>query len=160
VRRPPSLARQLIQGLLLQPHLARTLEFPQPDDGSAEGATLCALVAYCAQAEGEPTPAGILQAFVETPHEPVLADVLAAAEDHQLDALAIEAQVRDGLDRWWQQARRAGAPAPAAEASPEEAKRLKQLDFIRQRVAGTANVPSAHAETDGTEQGVRREVLP
>jgi DNA primase len=160
VRRPPSLARQLIQGLLLQPQLARTLEFPRPDDGSAEGATLCALVAYCAQAEGEPTPAGILQAFVETPHEPVLADVLAAAEDHQLDALAIEAQVRDGLDRWWQQARRAGAPAPAAEASPEEAKRLKQLDFIRQRVAGTANVPSAHAETDGTEQGVRREVLP
>jgi threonine synthase len=37
VRRPPSLARQLIQGLLLQPQLARTLEFPRPDDGSVLG---------------------------------------------------------------------------------------------------------------------------
>lgn len=160
VRRPPSLARQLIQGLLLQPRLARTLEFPQPDDGSAESATLCALVTYCAQAEGELSPAGILQAFVETRHEQVLADVLAAAEDHQLDALAIEAQVRDGLDRWWQQARRTGAPAPAGDASPEEAKRLKQLDFIRQRVAGTANLPPPLADTDGGEPGSRREVLP
>jgi DNA primase len=160
VRRPPSLARQLIQGLLLQPGLARTLEFPQPDDRTLEGATLCALVTYCAEAEGELSPAGILQAFVETRHEQVLADVLAAAEDHQLDALAIEVQVRDGLDRWWQQARRTGAPAPAGDASPEEAKRLKQLDFIRQRVAGTANLPAPVADLDGTEPGSRREVLP
>ena len=159
MRRPPSLARQLIHGLLLQPKLARTLEFPQPDDGSAEAATLCALVAYCAQAEGELSPAGILQAFVDSAHEQVLADVLAAAEDHQLDALAIEAQVRDGLTRWWEQARHR-RPSPAGTRQPEEAKRLKQLDFIRQRVAGTANLPTARADNDGGEPDSRREVLP
>ena len=116
VRRPPSLTRQLIQGLLLQPHLVRTLEFPQPKDPSPESATLRALVAFCAQGDAELTPAGILQAFVGTDQEGVLAEVLAAAEDHQLDASASEAQVRDGLTRWWQQARRAGAPVPATES--------------------------------------------
>ena len=157
VRRPPSLARQLIQGLLLQPGLARSLEFPQPADPSPESAALCALVAFCAEAEGELSPGGILQAFTGSAHENLLVDVLAAAEDHQLDALAVEAQVRDGLARWWQQARRVGAPAPASgAASPEEAKRLKQLEFVRQRVAGIANA----TPTDGTEPGSRGEVLP
>jgi hypothetical protein len=70
--------------------------------------------------------------------------------------------VRDGLDRWWQHARRTGAPAPTSDtASPEEAKRLKQLDFIRQRVAGTANLPPPHGmEPESTEPSSRREVLP
>ncbi len=156
-RRPPSLARQLIQGLLLQPRLAKSLEFPQPDDPAPESVALCALVTFCAEAQGELSPGGILQAFTGSAHENLLVDVLAAAEDHQLDTLAVEAQVRDGLARWWQQARRAGAPAPASGAdSPEEAKRLKQLEFVRLRVAGIANAPP----TDGTEPGSRREVPP
>ena len=52
VRRPPSLTRELIQGLLLQPALARSLEFPRPDDGTPDGAALVALVDYCAAADG------------------------------------------------------------------------------------------------------------
>ena len=63
VRRPPSLTRELIQGLLLQPALARSLEFPRPDDGTPDGASLVALVDHCASAEGELTTAGILQHF-------------------------------------------------------------------------------------------------
>ncbi len=143
VRRPPSLTRQLIQGLLLQPSLARTLEFPHPDDGTPEGAALAALVAYCAQAEGQVSAAGILQAFSETTHDSTLSDILMAAEDHALSASEGEAQVRDGLARWWQHARRAGAAAPAASpetVSTEEAKRLKQLEFVRLSTPGPTTI--------------------
>ncbi len=44
-RRAPSLVRELIQALLLQPELARTVALPHADDGTAEGAALAALVA-------------------------------------------------------------------------------------------------------------------
>ncbi len=145
VRRPPSLARELIQGLLLQPALARTLEFPRPDDGTPDGATLVALVDHCATAEGELTAAGILQFFADSPHEPVLASVLATAEDHGLTMELAEAQVREGLESWWQQARRSGtkAPVPAPGGqTPEEIKRLRQLDFVRQAAAGQGSGPN------------------
>jgi hypothetical protein len=134
VRRPPSLARELIQGLLLSPALARSLEFPRPDDGSPDSAALVALVEYCATAEGELTTAGVLQHFADSPHEPVLAGVLATADDHGLTAELAEGHVREGLERWWQQARRAGSAAPApAEGgqSAEEIQRLRQLQFVR-----------------------------
>ncbi len=139
VRRPPSLTRQLIQGLLLQPALARTLEFPYPDDGTPEGAALAALVRHCAQSDTLLSAAGILQAFAETPHEPLLSDILMAAEDQALTAVEGEAEVRDGLARWWQQARRSGASAPVASpdaTSVEESKRLKQLEFVRESAPG------------------------
>ncbi len=138
-RRPPSLARELLTGLLLRPELARSLPFPRPDDGSPEGNALCALVAYCAQAPGDLTPAGVLQAFQGTPEADLLGAVLAAADDQQLGAEAAEAQLRAGLDRWWAAARRAGDPAPAATEEslrPEEARRLAQLDLVRQRLGG------------------------
>ena len=112
VRRPPSLTRELIQGLLLQPALARSLEFPRPDDGTPDSASLVALVDYCATAEGELTSAGVLQYFADSPHEAVLASVLAMAEDHGLTLELAEANVREGLESWWQQARRSGTAAP------------------------------------------------
>jgi len=46
-----------------------------------------------------------------------------------------EANVRKGLDNWWQQARRSGIAAPAAAAgdqTAEEVQRLRQLDYVRQ----------------------------
>ena len=58
VRRPPSLARQLIRGLLLLPALAKSLPFPRPDERTPEAATLTALVAFCAEAEGPLTTRG------------------------------------------------------------------------------------------------------
>ncbi len=145
VRRSPSLVRQLIQGLLQQPALARSLPFPRPEDGTPEAATLAALVAHCAQAEVVPTTPAVLQAFAGTSHATILASVLALAEDQQLDEQAVEAEVRDGLERWWQQARRSGMPAPAATMMPvatEEDRRLQQLDYVRQRAGrGPADAP-------------------
>jgi DNA primase len=149
IRRPPSLARELIQGLLLQPALARSLEFPRPDDGSPDGASLIALVDYCATAEGALTPAGVLQYFADTPHEAVLASVLAMAEDHGLTTELAEAHVREGLERWWQQARRSGASAPSPEAggqTPEEIARLRQLDFVRQSTTAAQPEPTRSDE--------------
>ncbi len=137
-RRPPSLARQLIRGLLLKPVLAKSLPFPSPDETGPEASTLTALVAFCATVEGEPTANEILTAFADSPHAGVLASVLATAQDQHLTAETIEAEVRDGLDRWWQQARRSGHPAPASAAVdvlPEESKRLQQLEYVRQRMA-------------------------
>ena len=137
-RRPPSLARQLIRGLLLKPALAKALPFPRPDETSPEAATLTALVALCAEADGDLTTASVLEAMAGTPHAEVLASVLATAEDHHLTEEAIEAEVRDGLARWWQQARRSGMPAPAgsaADVAPEESKRVQQLEYVRQHMA-------------------------
>jgi DNA primase len=140
VRRPPSLARELIQGLLLSPALARSLEFPRPDDGNPDSAALVALVDHCAAAHGELTTAGVIQHFADSPHEGILASVLAKAEDHGLTTEMTEANVRKGLENWWQQARRAGSAAPApAEGgqSAEEIQRLRQLQFVR-KSAGEA----------------------
>ena len=151
-RRPPSLARQLIRGLLLKPALAKALPFPRPDETTPEAATLTALVALCAQTDGDLTTAGVLEAMAGTPHAEVLASVLATAEDHHLTDEAIEAEVRDGLARWWQQARRSGMPTPAgsaADVAPEESKRLQQLEYVRQRMAERApaeGVPGRSAE--------------
>ena len=149
VRRPPSLARELIQGLLLSPALARSLEFPRPDDGSPDSAALVALVDHCAAAEGELTTAGVLQFFADSPHEPVLAGVLATADDHGLTAELAEGHVREGLERWWQQARRAGTAAPApleGGQSAEEIQRLRQLQFVRKTAADS---PGSTSSEDG-----------
>ena len=151
VRRPPSLVRLFVKGLLLQPILAKSVEFPRPGDGTPEANTLSALVAYCAEAPITPTTAAVLQAFADTPHAAVLASVLAAAEDHRLDDVAVEAEVRDGLERWWQQARRSGMPAPACPvvpAAPEEDRRNQMLDYVRQRAA-ERSAPTPNLGGDG-----------
>ncbi len=152
VRRPPSLIRELIQGLMLQPALARSLEFPRPEDGTPDAAALVALVDYCAAAQGELTSAGVLQYFADSPHEAVLAGVLAMAEDHGMTVELAEAHVREGLERWWQQARRSGAAAPAPEAgaqTAEEIQRLRQLDFVRQTAAVEGRDPLSTRSKDG-----------
>ena len=73
--------------------------------------------------------------------------MLATAEDQHLDDVAVEAEVKDGLDRWWQQARRDGVPAPmAADTVPaEENSRVQQLEYVRQRVAERTALPLADA---------------
>ncbi|HTQ02004.1 MAG TPA: DNA primase [Casimicrobiaceae bacterium] len=131
VRRPPSLVRQLIRGLLLLPELSRSLVFPVPDDRTPESAALAALVRYCAEAQGPLGTAGILQVFAESPHTGLFASLLASAEDDPLDDLAVEAEMREGLERWWQQARREGRPVPATAAGilpAAESRRIAMLD--------------------------------
>ena len=136
VRRAPSLARELISGLLLNPGLAHVLPLPRPDAHTPDGAALAALVDYCAAHTEELTAAGILQYFVGSPHEAILASTLAMADDQSVTREHAESQLRAGLDRWWELARRAGdsaaPPQGQGEASPEEAERLRQLALVRQ----------------------------
>jgi len=139
-RRAPSLVRELIQALLLQPELARLSELPKPADGSHEGAALGALVAFCAEGEYPLTTAGIMQHFAETPYESVLASALATAEDHGITAEHATEHLRAGVARYWQQAQRAGRPgAPETETplTPEEAERLRQLEMVRRSLQPT-----------------------
>ena len=132
-RRAPSLARELITGLLLRPELARTIALPRPEDGTAEGAALATLVDFCAAEPGPLGTATVMQHFAGTRHDPVFASALATAHDHALAPEQVEAQLREGAARWWQNARRAGAPGTVADASvsPEESERLRQLELVR-----------------------------
>ncbi len=138
VRRAPSLARELIAAILLRPELAATMALPRPADGTPEGNALAALVDAC-RAPGAPasTPA-VMQQFADSLHEPVLAEALATAEDHALTADDAEARLREGADRWWMYARRAGKAIEPAAAPPsaEEAERLRQIEWIRKALPG------------------------
>jgi DNA primase len=141
-RRPPSMTRQFIRGLLRLPGLARTLDFPDPDDRTPEGAALAALIKHCAASEVQLTTSGVLQAFAASPHAELFGSILAASEDDPLDDAALEAEIREGVERRWQEARRHGRPAPPApdSAETEEARRLRQLDYVRQRAGDDATL--------------------
>ena len=79
-----------------------------------------------------------------------MASVLATAEDHGLTMELAEAHVRDGLERWWQQARRSGtaAPAPAEGGqTAEEIQRVRQLDFVRR--AAAVESPGSNPSEEG-----------
>lgn len=144
-RRAPSLVRELIQGLLLQPELARSIALPRPEDGTIEGAALSALVTFCRGGESPLTTAGVIQQFSGTAHERILADALATATDHGVTPEQATEHLQAGVRRYWQQAQRAGRPvAPeadadtAAHATPEETERLRQLEMVRRAMPGSA----------------------
>ncbi len=143
-RRPPSLVRQFVRGLLLCPALGKALEFPQPEERTPDAAALTALVRHCTAATDVPTTAAVLQAFAGTPHAEVFASILAAMEEEPLDDAALESEMKEGLSRWWQQARRSGRPAPALDEAGEEGRRLQQLDYVRQRLS-TQDPPDGRA---------------
>jgi DNA primase len=135
-RRPPSLVRQFVRGLLLHPALGKTLEFPQPEERTPDAEALTALVRHCAAAATDaPSTAAVLQAFAGTPHGDIFASILAAVDEELLDDAALESEMKEGLARWWQQARRNGRPAPAGDDAGEEARRVQQLDYVRQRLS-------------------------
>ena len=137
----PSLVRELIQALLLQPESARRIALPQPDDGTSEGNALAALVQFCSAATGPLTTPGVIQHFVATPHEPILAAALATAHDHGVTLEQADEHLRAGMKRYWLQAKRSGltttdsgAQSEAAglqEISQEEVERLRQLEIVR-----------------------------
>jgi DNA primase len=138
VRRAPSLARELIAAILLKPELARIVSLPRPSDGTAEGNALAALVDACRASDAPTSTPALIQQFMDSAHEPVLAAALATAEDQALTPEDAEARLRDGAARWWLYARRAGkAAAPDAEPpAGEEAERLRQLEWVRQTLPG------------------------
>ncbi|MEP6656356.1 MAG: DNA primase [Betaproteobacteria bacterium] len=145
-RRAPSLVRELLQSLLLQPDLARAIALPQPQDGTPEGAALSAVVAFCREATGPVSTPGVLQHFAGSAHAGVLAQAVATAEDHGLTAEQAALHLQAGVERYWQQAQRAGAPmSPVAGTSPsaEETERLRQLEMVR-RALPPSPVDSSH----------------
>jgi len=139
-RRAPSLVRELIQALLLQPELARSNAVPQPTDGTPDGAALAALVRFCAESEHTLTTAGVVQYFAQSPHDSVLASALATAEDHGITAEHAAMHLKAGVARYWQQAQRAGHPGSPESATPptaEESERLRQLEMVRRTLPGS-----------------------
>jgi DNA primase len=103
-RRPPSLVRELLTGVVLEPALAHRLDLPGADAPGPEAAAWNAVLAYCREATPELTTAGIVQHFAGTPHEAVLAEVLAAAADQGLPVEQIEVQVAAAAARLRQEA--------------------------------------------------------
>ncbi len=90
------------------------------------------------------TTAGVLQHFVGTAHERILAQALATAEDHGITPEQAAEHLRAGVGRYWQQAQRAGrpvddaaAPDTAARTTPEETERLRQLEMVRRAPTGS-----------------------
>jgi hypothetical protein len=98
-RRPPSLLRAMLQGLLLEPSLARRHTLPRPAAAGPEGAAWIALVEHCAAAPGEPTTASVVQHFTGTEHDAVLAEILASAADQELSSEQAETQVLAAAER-------------------------------------------------------------
>jgi DNA primase len=98
-RRPPSLIRAMLQGLLIEPSLARRHELPRPADHGPEGAAWRALVEHCATTPGEPTMASVVQHFTGTEHDGVLAEILASAADQELSPDQAETQVLAAAER-------------------------------------------------------------
>jgi DNA primase len=148
-RQAPSLVRELIQGLLLQPELARTEAVPEPDDGTAEGSALAALAQFCGAGEHPLTTAGVMQHFAGTRFERILTEALIGAEDRGISDEQAAEHLKAGVRRYWQQAKRAGRPVSGAAdadatqlATPEETERLRQLDIVRHGAHG--GPPPAH----------------
>ena len=133
VRRAPSLARELIQAILLRPALVPSMDLPRPADGTPEGKALAALVDACSAAAGPDSTAAVMEHFATSEHAPVLAAALATAADQGLTGEHAEERLREGAARWWLWARRAGRAATTDGAPPstEEAERLRQLEWVR-----------------------------
>jgi len=147
VRRAPSLARELIQALVLKPDLAREIELPRPADGTPEGEALTAVVDACAAPDGPETTEALMALFAGTDHAPALAAALASAQDQDLTPEQAIAQARDGTEKWWLEARLAGR-ARADQGPPvsaENANKLRQLEWVRSALPGSPFDPPEHS---------------
>jgi DNA primase len=99
-RRPPSLLRAMLQGVLLEPSLARRHALPEPDAHGPEADAWTVLTQYCREADTDPTTAAVVQHFAGTEHAGVMAEVLAAAADQALSTDQVETQVLAAAARW------------------------------------------------------------
>jgi DNA primase len=127
-RRAPSLARGLIEALLLKPELAGALVGVMVDDDPPAAAALAALTAFCTESPGV-TTAAIVQQFAGTPHERVLADALARCEDHGLNADQADAIVAGARAQF--AARNEAAEVRQLLATPLDQLTVEQRDRLR-----------------------------
>jgi transposase-like protein len=88
-----------------------------------------------------------MQYFAQSPHESVLANALAAAEDHGITAEHAAVHLAAGAARYWQQAQRAGSAGAPGESAPtaEEAERLRQLEMVRRAGAISDSKSTRHS---------------
>lgn len=137
-RAAPSLLRDLIKCVLLEPGLARRVELPWPVDGGVDGAALAALVGFCLESDAPLTTAGIMQQFAGSVHDAVLLAALTAGESEGLSAESLEIQLTEGVKRYWTLRQKRAAPAEEAprpiELSPEEAERARQRRLVQDRL--------------------------
>ena len=130
-RRAPSLARELLQALLLQPALAMTVDIPQPDDGSPEGAALAAVIEACARAPM--TTPGVIQHFQGSEFEAVIIAVLATSEEQEITPELAESMMRDGAAKWI--SRGEARETDRLLGTPLEKMSAEERDAMRQRLA-------------------------
>ncbi|HEX7327620.1 MAG TPA: DNA primase [Casimicrobiaceae bacterium] len=114
-RRAPSLARAMIEGLLVAPDVARRHDLPRVPDPGPEAEALGALIDHCRATEGELTTAGVIQQFAGTQHAEVFATVLAAALDQQISGAQAEVQVLAAAERWREREHQHGLKALLAQ---------------------------------------------
>jgi len=106
---------------------------------------LTALVNFSVESEHPPTTAAVLQAFAGTSHGELFASILGSLETEPMDDVAIEAEMREGLTRWWHQARLEGRPAPTSGVAPlpsAEGRRLEQLAYVHRIQQGGSGRPA------------------
>ena len=143
VRRAPSLARQLLQAVLLQPSVVRDVDIPATGENSPDAAALAAVVEHCARAEAGLTTPGLIQAFAGTEHEAALVAALASAEDHGITVEQAETHLREGVERWRDQdeQRRLAAllATPLDQLTPE------QRELLARRLGSGRTAPKAPA---------------
>ena len=138
-RAAPSLLRDLIKCVLLEPGLARRIDLPRPVDADQEGAALAALADFCAAGSGPLTTAGVVQHFSGSPHEAVLVAALTSAESEGLSGESLETQLLDGVKHYWMMRQKRSGPTDETgpiELSPEEAERARQRTLVRARLPG------------------------
>jgi DNA primase len=139
-RRAPSLLRDLIKCVLLEPGLARKIEVPRPFDAGPDGAALAALVDFCRDNDGPLTTAGVVQHFAGGAHDAVLLAALTAGESEALSAESLEIQLVEGVKHYWTVRQKRASPSEAEglgplDLSPEEAERARQRRLVQDRLA-------------------------
>ncbi len=142
VRRAPSLARQLLQAILLQPSIVREVDIPPAGENSPDAAALAAVVAWCAGAGESITTAGLVQAFDGTEHEGALVAALASAEDQGITEEQAATLLRDGVERWREQEEQRRIAALLS--TPLDQLTTEQKDLVRRRM-GTGRIPKDSA---------------
>src|SRR6266567_1606873 len=140
-RSTPSLLRDLIKCVLVEPLLLRKIDIPKPGEAGADAEALGALIDFCAGSGVPLTTAGVMQHFAGSPHEAVLVAALTAAETDGLSGESLETQLLEGVKHYWtvRQRRSAlpgdGMPAgvSSVDLSPEEAERARQRRLVQAR---------------------------
>ena len=135
---PSPIARKLLRILVQQPGLAARLPAELIPDAHAETEALYTLVASVAEGNLAGKGLGaVLEHFRNSPHEGLIAEVLAELTEEEFDVESIEAVFADTLERLREkhlQSEITALNAKAGGLTPEEMRRLQQLLAQKQQL--------------------------